>query len=116
MRLSLFCTALIALLSLAAACSAPGSAWLPPCLFRQWTGLLCYGCGSTRALHALAQGDILDSLRCNLLLLPTLGWLLALCWLKGRAFSISLCCGIGCLALFMLLRNLPWPAFDCLRP
>lgn len=51
------------------------SGWLPECLFYKTTGYLCYGCGSTRALHALLHGHWLDSLRYNVLLVPTLIWL-----------------------------------------
>lgn len=37
----------------------PGSAvWMPKCLFHQFTGLECPGCGSQRALHALLHGEL----------------------------------------------------------
>ena len=31
---------------------------LPGCVFYQFTGLYCPGCGMTRALHALVHGDL----------------------------------------------------------
>jgi len=32
--------------------------FFPPCMFRKLTGLLCPGCGTTRALHHLLHGDV----------------------------------------------------------
>src|SRR5687767_2173685 len=37
----------------------------PPCVFRAMTGLLCPGCGSTRALHALLHGHVGEALTLN---------------------------------------------------
>lgn len=36
-----------------------------PCAFAQTTHLPCPGCGSTRAVFALARGDLLGALRMN---------------------------------------------------
>src|SRR5690606_17661446 len=38
----------------------PGAAHspFPECMFRAFTGWYCVGCGMTRALHALAHGDV----------------------------------------------------------
>ena len=41
---------------------------LPECNFYKWTGLYCPGCGDTRAVIALMNGDILLSLRQNALM------------------------------------------------
>ena len=41
---------------------------LPECQFYKWTGLYCPGCGDTRAVIALMNGDILLSLRQNALI------------------------------------------------
>ncbi|MCD8026355.1 MAG: DUF2752 domain-containing protein [Clostridiales bacterium] len=38
---------------------------LPECTFHRLTGLYCPGCGNTRALFALLEGNILLSLREN---------------------------------------------------
>ncbi len=44
---------------------------LPPCLLHVVTGLYCPGCGGTRAVLALAQGNLLLSLRYHPLVLPS---------------------------------------------
>ena len=41
---------------------------LPPCLFYGVTGFYCPGCGETRAVNALLEGDILLALRQNVLI------------------------------------------------
>lgn len=49
----------------------------PPCPFRTLTGLLCPGCGSTRAVYQLVHGNLPAALRLNPLLvasLPIVGW------------------------------------------
>lgn len=114
MKLAAIVAAILLALCLLAGGSPPGSMWLPRCPFYEGTGLLCYGCGSTRALQALAQGHLLHSLRCNALLLPALAWLVALCSLKGHAFALATYGGLGALGVFMALRNLPFAEF--LRP
>ena len=44
----------------------PGAgSFYPPCVFRRVTGLLCPGCGSTRALHQLLHGHIEAAIRLN---------------------------------------------------
>lgn len=41
------------------------SSLVPPCPFRLLTGWLCPGCGSARALHALAHGHVMQALGLN---------------------------------------------------
>ena len=37
----------------------------PPCIFYAVTGLLCPGCGTTRALHQLLHGNVAEAFRLN---------------------------------------------------
>lgn len=37
----------------------------PPCVFHSITGLYCPGCGMTRAIHALLNGEILKAVNFN---------------------------------------------------
>ncbi len=43
------------------------------CPIRATTGGFCPGCGSTRAVHELLQGDVIGSLICHPMVLPLLG-------------------------------------------
>ena len=45
----------------------------PPCVFNLLTGLLCPGCGGTRALHALLHGDVAAAFAFNPLLFVAMG-------------------------------------------
>src|ERR1700722_3214681 len=44
----------------------------PRCLFHQWTGWNCPGCGSTRAMYQLLHGHLAMAMRCNVLLILSL--------------------------------------------
>jgi len=41
------------------------SSFYPPCLFRSLTGLLCPGCGITRAAHHLLHGRLAEAFHYN---------------------------------------------------
>ena len=104
----------------------------PQCLLYNATGLYCAGCGATRALYALLHGRLLDALHDNVhyeAALPVLLYVLgshALAAWRANAWPRVhvqprrvLWGGAGTFALavgFMVLRNLPGPAFDWLRP
>jgi hypothetical protein len=90
----------------------------PTCPFFALTGHWCPGCGSLRALHALAHGDVLGAAARNVLLLaalPLLGWL----WLRwvqrswsgaprpAPAHPAFLWAGLVVAVAFAVLRNLP---------
>ena len=52
----------------------PVTTWFyPPCVFNLLTGLLCPGCGGTRALHALLHGDVAGAFAFNPLLFVAMG-------------------------------------------
>jgi hypothetical protein len=38
---------------------------LPPCAWHQWTGLPCPGCGASRAILRLLQGDVVAGFAVN---------------------------------------------------
>ena len=101
--------------------------WLPPCPFHVLTGLLCPGCGSTRALYAIGHGEWSRALGQNPLLVVALPalllWALHSLWRACRwnqspvqlprpTASVAL----AVLLLYFLLRNLPWWPFVLLAP
>lgn len=104
----------------------PGhSPFLPGCLFYRFTGFLCPGCGTTRALYLLLHGQPLAALHENALavfLLPVLihdiaamiigKWRPLAARLSGKQIWIFL----AVVVLFAVVRNLPLTIFDCLRP
>jgi Protein of unknown function (DUF2752) len=96
------------------------AAWFPSCWFHRTTGLLCPGCGCSRATHQLLHGNILAAFRLNGLFvsaLPFALWQGALA--LRRAFQhqpvvvplkpACLWTAAVALVLFGVLRNLPYP-------
>ncbi|MDO4574494.1 MAG: DUF2752 domain-containing protein [Planctomycetia bacterium] len=97
------------------------------CPFHFLTGLYCPGCGSTRSLHYLLQGDVATSFRYQPLMFPTLLILAvlyaqqALLALFGKTFTLPGARLLGQIVLivvvvYFVLRNLPLACFDSLRP
>lgn len=99
-----------------------------PCLFHQLTGLHCPGCGGTRAVRCLIQADFLGAVRQNawivLLVVPWLG-LLGMSkvfpksvatkkWESGLKILTRLTAFSA--VVFFVVRNIPLPIFDSLRP
>ncbi len=99
--------------------SEPGH--YPTCPFLALTGLYCPGCGSLRAVHALAHGHLVTAAGFNALSLATLA-ILALMWLRwarrswkgtGRtrpAPAAWLWAFLVVVVAFGLVRNLPFGA------
>ena len=104
----------------------------PQCFLYQTTGIYCAGCGATRALYALLHGRVLTALHDNALFVAVLPFVLALAgvyawkswranawvetWVDGRLLSRAGLWLFLILLVFMVVRNLPGPAFDWLRP
>jgi uncharacterized membrane protein YeiH len=94
----------------------------PACPFRAITGLACPGCGSLRALHDLVHGSPVAALDHNAvfvvaLVAAVLLSLRALAAPAARAVSPWLpYAALGLLALWTVVRNLPWAPFAVLAP
>jgi hypothetical protein len=97
----------------------------PGCPFLMITGWYCPGCGSLRAVHALAHGHLGEALARNpltVLTVPVLAW----CWamwtwrqVTGRQRETALPAWViwgwlGVVLAFWVLRNLP--GFGWLSP
>ena len=82
------------------------------------TGLYCPICGTTRALHELAHGNLIAAFRLNALVVLgfLLGGLIAVCrkrgGLPGWCFRIM----ISAIGLFGIVRNIPLFPFTLLAP
>ena len=93
-------------------------AWFPTCVLRACTGLWCPGCGMTRAVHHLTNGDIVAAVRLNLLVVPlavaamavTIGWWRARRRGRPVEFRLRLPWALALattVAVFTVARNLP---------
>ena len=97
----------------------------PTCPFLALTGLWCPGCGSLRAVHALAHGDLGTALGLNVLTVLAIGPLVVMWvqWLRRASTgatrtTVAPASWLWVLAVvvvaFGVLRNLP--AFSWLAP
>jgi len=124
-------SALVTLAALAAAALlalAPPAAYpIPVCPFHALTGLFCPGCGTLRAGHHLLGGGLAAAVGHNalfVLLLPLFAfWGLGLAGaaVAGRTWRCVSTPALGwallaAIVAFWVVRNLPWAAFDVLRP
>lgn len=116
--------ALIAAVALLLYFNDPAEQGFLPCAFYQTTGFYCAGCGTARAVHHLLHGHFGAALASNalslLVLPPVLGLLIAGLFGKRLPGQRTLAlCGAVIIALalvFTVLRNIPLPQFDILRP
>jgi hypothetical protein len=92
--------------------------FFPRCLLHATTGLHCPGCGSSRALHALAHGNVVAALGLNALTVLALPvWALAV-W-RGSAARwkpIWIWTLLFVVVLYGVLRNIPAYPFTLLAP
>ncbi len=90
----------------------------PGCMFYKTTGLLCAGCGATRAMYQLLHGHAFTAFRFNPLLMISLPFILG----YGARFLVRASRGQSCevnirprwlwtilviLVVFSVVRNLP---------
>jgi hypothetical protein len=84
----------------------------PKCPIHQYFGILCPGCGTTRALAALLHGHLIEALHFNpltTLLLPVgLAWIVYSRRRQGplQLPPVALYTLLGITAIFTLARNL----------
>ena len=89
--------------------------WYPKCTTYQLTGLLCPGCGITRAAYNAIHGNIVRSLQCNALAYLTVIWLAILIYSKKYTLHLSISYAVIVIA-YTVLRNLDTPVSFALRP
>lgn len=103
---------------------------LPPCPLYALTGIYCPGCGSTRATHALLNGDLIAAFDFNplmVLAIPVLVLAFVRWWTVafGRTPRIGvelrlppqLIYGLFAVVMFFgIARNLPWSAVSWMAP
>jgi hypothetical protein len=106
------------------------SSILPPCPLYALTGIYCPGCGSTRATHALLNGDLVTAFDFNPLMVLAIP---VLVYAFVRWWSIAFGRNVGTKAelklppqaiyglfvvvvVFSITRNLPWSAFSWMAP
>ena len=100
----------------------------PACWFYSLTGLHCPGCGATRALHALLQGEMGRAVDYNVLAVvlgpAVMAWSVFLLYRALRYRRVSppaipghvLAGALLTAITFAVLRNLPFAPFPLLAP
>jgi hypothetical protein len=99
----------------------------PPCPFHSMTGFDCPGCGATRAVIALARGDVAAAFGHNAFIVASLPLLVVVwvCWLRASRFGaawpsrlrspvpVAVWAGVG--IAFAAARNIPVSFLEPLR-
>ena len=104
-----------------------GQAFFPKCQFHQVTGMQCAGCGSTRAVHHLLNGRVVDALRSNAMLVGFMPVAAVVFvggfrrWWRGGEFlpfigGRFVWWTVGVLVAFSVVRNIPVRPFIYLSP
>jgi hypothetical protein len=91
------------------------TAWFPSCPLFAWTGWLCPGCGTLRALHALLHLRVAEAVHDNAFTLPVIV-LMGGAALVRRPIGRHPARWLAAAAMFGVLRNIPLAAFTWLRP
>ena len=113
----IFCAVVLCACVIAYIFDPTETTWLPKCYLHEYTGILCAGCGNTRALHALLHGRIAESIGYNLLLIPLGVMFFILLWKPNITARPGFLWGvIIILFLFTVLRNIPYYPFTLLVP
>ncbi len=102
--------------------------WYPRCIFFKMTGCHCTGCGTTRCLHALLNGDLPQALAYNLFTVAMLpfvvfyyfrnvgsalfGWPIRVCRASPWLIAVLMVFVLS----YWVLRNVPRPPFNALAP
>lgn len=90
----------------------------PPCIFYDWTGLYCAGCGSGRAITNLLHGNFYIAFRMNILLFLLMPILIIDLYryyrYNGKKKLISGWWLVIVIIAYTILRNVP--AFSFLAP
>jgi hypothetical protein len=118
--------AVIAGIAVLRASDSVDSPLFPKCPLYWLTGWYCSGCGSTRALHALAHGDLPRALASNSLMILGIPVLAAVwSWRRvqvARGGPTTLLAAkwiwliLGVLVAYGILRNIPYYPWTLLAP
>ena len=102
------------------------SGFYPKCVFHEFTGLYCPGCGAARAFHALIHGDFLAALDYNPLLVIALPVIIIMIilevvgWFRNRRYGLfhmwQAVALVALIVAYTVLRNLPVEPFTYLAP
>lgn len=102
--------------------------WMPHCPVYTVTGTYCPGCGSTRALYALAHGQFFQAFDHNPLMIILLPFVTYGLLSRARVLMFgktlpgpnlppwSLWTLFGIIVAYWIARNLPWEPFTFLAP